>query len=557
MREQAGASVGAGDESAGGALFIITLSSSTTPMALDVPSLAELAGLAVFRSRKVEDGRDRFRLHLGYFESAAAAEHVLPTVREHFPAAWVGPAPNSGMGSLDDTSVAQFKFIKAPNTIKSDGGTSTRLRALTAAGAPAPKAAAPRTAAASHVPTVSDVVAPHAGAGQPAVAKNPAAPKNPATRPETARSDSRRGASKGVPPRLAAAMRAASPAKALSSKASLQRAVPSKPAPQARASLTPPRANAPVAPTAPPAPAVKTSQALAPKEVLNLLESRTAGTRAGRQEQMQPRERAAVIGAIQRFAVQLIWSTDPLNLAEVPKLAIFDAYTLYKVQVDRAGRRWYGLRLGFFGDAVSARQVAIYARSDFSAAAVVPVSDRECDRAAQAAVKELPDQPAAPKAEVEMELIDVPRGGPKVDIGLQAPRARPVAVAVPLRPSQPPTAQVAASRSGAAQAGLQAAGSQTAASSKAKPQSATSAQKASAGPTTQSPGAHPPAQEKTEKTRRLKTTADLAAELKDAEPEFELVGDEDALNDTGVRHLAIQIVGKKQSGLGKLFKRRR
>jgi hypothetical protein len=69
----------------------------------------------------------------------------------------------------------------------------------------------------------------------------------------------------------------------------------------------------------------------------------------------------------------------------VPQLAIFEAYTLYSVQVERAGRRWYGLRLGFFKDPLSARQVALYARSDFTAAAVVPVSDRECDKASSVA----------------------------------------------------------------------------------------------------------------------------------------------------------------------------
>lgn len=546
MREQAGASVGAaGDESAGGALFIITLSSSTTPMALDVPSLAELAGLAVFRSRKVEDGRDRFRLHLGYFESAAAAEHVLSTVREHFPAAWVGPAPNSGMGSLDDTSVAQFKFIKAPNTIKSDGGTSTRLRALTAAGKPAPvatrvapsaaptpalrPASPPKAAARSDVPTVNDVVTARMRPGQPTAARN------------------RRSANaRGVPSRLAAAMKAASPAKAsLPAKVSPAKVSPAKaPAPKANASTrsSPAPARQVVQPAhATTAHANPTAHpALAPKEVLNLLEGRSREPRATHQQQMQPRERAAVIGAIQRFAVQLIWSTDPLNLAEVPKLAIFDAYTLYKVQVDRAGRRWYGLRLGFFGDAVSARQVAIYARSDFSAAAVVPVSDRECDRAAQAAVKELPDLPPVPKAEVEMELVDLPRSAPKVDIGAEMPKARPVGVAAPMRSVRQP-----------APSGAPHAPAQAAMPPKAMPQVAS--------PARQPPAAvQPPAQpEKQERTRRLKTTEDLAADLRDVEPDFDLAGGDDPMNDTGVRHLAIQVVSKNKSGLGKLFKRRR
>ena len=57
-------------------LYIINLLSSTTPMTLEVPYSPELEGFAVFRSRRVEDGRDRFRLHLGYFESVQEAERA-------------------------------------------------------------------------------------------------------------------------------------------------------------------------------------------------------------------------------------------------------------------------------------------------------------------------------------------------------------------------------------------------------------------------------------------------------------------------------------------------
>ena len=54
------------------------------------------------------------------------------------------------------------------------------------------------------------------------------------------------------------------------------------------------------------------------------------------------------------FAVQLMWSVQPIDIAQVPQLAIFSAYTVYGAEGNRDGRRWYGLRLGFFTDAVSA-----------------------------------------------------------------------------------------------------------------------------------------------------------------------------------------------------------
>ena len=68
-------------------------------------------------------------------------------------------------------------------------------------------------------------------------------------------------------------------------------------------------------------------------------------------------------------------------MAKVPPLAIFNAYTLYTTEANREGRTWYGLRLGFFSDAVSAKQVAYYVRSDFKTVSVVPVTTIEKERA--------------------------------------------------------------------------------------------------------------------------------------------------------------------------------
>ena len=87
------------------------------------------------------------------------------------------------------------------------------------------------------------------------------------------------------------------------------------------------------------------------------------------------------------FAVQLNWSVQPVELAKVPPLAIFSAYTLYTVEGSREGRKWYGLRLGFFTDAISAKQVAYYVRSEFTSVAVVPVSPQERARASDEETK--------------------------------------------------------------------------------------------------------------------------------------------------------------------------
>jgi hypothetical protein len=83
------------------------------------------------------------------------------------------------------------------------------------------------------------------------------------------------------------------------------------------------------------------------------------------------------------FAVQLQWSVQPIDAGSIPRHPIFQAYTLYAAEGRRAGRTWFFLRLGFFSDAVSAKQVAHYLRGDFASAAVVPVSPQERQQASR------------------------------------------------------------------------------------------------------------------------------------------------------------------------------
>jgi hypothetical protein len=93
---------------------------------------------------------------------------------------------------------------------------------------------------------------------------------------------------------------------------------------------------------------------------------------------------AVVQGAPVSFAVQLHWSAQPIDLSRVPPLAIFKAYTLYATESRRKGRCRYFLRLGFFADPISAKQVAVQVRSTFASAAVVPVVEQEVTRAREA-----------------------------------------------------------------------------------------------------------------------------------------------------------------------------
>ena len=95
---------------------------------------------------------------------------------------------------------------------------------------------------------------------------------------------------------------------------------------------------------------------------------------------------AVVQGAPVSFAVQLHWSTQPIDLRRVPSHAVFKAYTLYATESHRKGRTRSFLRLGFFADPISAKQVAAQVRSTFASAAVVPILEQEVARAREASV---------------------------------------------------------------------------------------------------------------------------------------------------------------------------
>lgn len=135
------------------------------------------------------------------------------------------------------------------------------------------------------------------------------------------------------------------------------------------------------------------NQSLTDTQVLNILETRQPAPTHGdadmtgseQIELVRPDDtgtRRALKEAVVRgmpvpFALQLQWSARPIDLTRIPPLAIFKAYALYVVESRNANRSCFFLRLGFFGDPVSAKQVAAHVRSSFSSAAVVPVLDEE------------------------------------------------------------------------------------------------------------------------------------------------------------------------------------
>ncbi len=381
-----------------GPRFVVNLCASTTPVGLVQPTHAGLKRFTFFVSRRLEEGRERFRLHMGYFDTQEEAEKILDLVRDVYPAAWAGVAP----------------------------GIKLRARAAASESAPAPeRASAP-----------APVEAPVAQAAQPApvahevaheVAQNPPAAAVSAT---TVRLELVPDLPRAIPKPLAeleatAAVVADGAARSLSD---LRAAINSLDDASGD-STTVHMAAAPEAARAAAIPATSTAPAAAPEQtlegaaVLRVLESaRPAPAALARPvlaKQHAARQAATAVPAPTLptapttpraepalFAVQLLWSVQPIKISQIPQLAIFSAYTLYGAEGNRDGRRWYGLRLGFFTDAVSAKQVAQYVRSEFTSVSVVPVSVRERERAGAATSKPLPSLAAAKRTGPELNFIE-------------------------------------------------------------------------------------------------------------------------------------------------------
>jgi len=69
--------------------------------------LAELKRFTFFVSRRFEEGRERFRLHMGYFTALAEAEEWLNVVREIYPGAWAGEAPGKKLRARAAAAAAE------------------------------------------------------------------------------------------------------------------------------------------------------------------------------------------------------------------------------------------------------------------------------------------------------------------------------------------------------------------------------------------------------------------------------------------------------------------
>jgi len=444
---------------AGAEQFVVNLCSSTSPMALVQPKSEALRRFTFFVSRRREDGRERFRLHMGYFSSADDAEAWLGVVRELYPAAWVGEAPGKKLraaaaaaATLPASEVAQPSApiaparIEVPLTLMDD---EPRLPLLSNVGAVLAEldAVTPATIDPATIPTLS-------AASELAPVPPPRAPSAPTTRGSGNTAAPVKAAPSKTAMLAASATRPPAPVPAhaptrprVARTGAAQTAPASRLASAARSIPKPPAGSQsrPAAPKSAAAPAMP-QPSLSDTQILRVLENRRVegatvparndGERDAHKaiEMLRPddtqalriirekvRENAPVL-----FAVQLDWSASQIDLARVPPLAIFSAYTLYTTESSREGRKWFGLRLGFFSDAISAKQVAYYVRSDFASVAVVPVTGEERDRATAGGRKNSSvgvATPANTKASEEFKLFDVDASPPGRSVAAAPPQA--------------------------------------------------------------------------------------------------------------------------------------
>jgi hypothetical protein len=450
---QAGSSQAADFQAAGA--FVVNLCSSTTPMALPHPDSPELKRFSFFVSRRLEDNRERFRLHMGYFTSLAEAEEWLAVVRDIYPGAWAGEAPGkklreraAALAELNAVANAPLPAKVAPPPVRQSAAPAPQNRTVAPPAAPpvAPRVAAPQSANPNS--RVTQTSAP-----RPIPARLAAALSTPARAPvPRAPAPVARATPPMVVPTVHAAAQPAAPV-ARAPMVPASRVAPPPPVQRQAPAVSRPQQPAPAAPVArapqmpaarpaaPRAPMPPQARAAAPaqrtlashsnvREVMASLDEETGATRMmqapafaapaidpssltdtqvlkilehrrnestdGASEEassgislLKPDDtgtRRALKEAVREnspvaFAVQLQWSVQPVELDKVAPLAIFSAYTLYTVEGSREGRKWYGLRLGFFSDAISAKQVAHYVRSEFASVAVVPVAPQERARA--------------------------------------------------------------------------------------------------------------------------------------------------------------------------------
>ncbi len=463
---------------AGSALFVINLCASIAPVQISGKNLPGLDNYRLYQVARVEDGRTRHRLRLGFFTSEAHAESVLAVVRQQYPTAFTACLCDEdrrfARGYLPDSAAPSTPAAaKRPVALVTNSAPAAQTSSPAPAKPPAPKTpvAATAKAAAPAAPKAQSVLqsgSKPADESTSATAKHPilsavfkaqpvAKPAAPAAKAQPApRASSDRSADAAASMRIKAldltfsdppaapahkpvaksdqpfhvgkgvdigdlkiSLQADAPART-----EISRATPSQPARTsgAAAANKSMAARSPTAATPASAqPAVKASSPMHRPPLnmqlpdLDSTQTIRALTSAELSEDAQEKW----------FAIQLAASEQPVNLDTMPRLDIFEAYRLYSVATAGSGKIIHSLRLGFFKEAVSAEAVSGYLKTFFGSPSVLRISVAE-----QARFKDAPAPKRSAAAETKnpgkiVELSDARAARPVIPtVTMEVPTPR-------------------------------------------------------------------------------------------------------------------------------------
>jgi hypothetical protein len=417
-------------------LFVINLCASMAPLPASDLRIAGLEQFKIFQIARVEDGRTRHRVRVGFFAQESDAESVVAGLRERFPTAFITTAISEDRRHMRSANVRPASA--KPATRATDAVKSAPAAATITASAPAvqrrPDRVEPAVAKTS-APTPAPKVAPPAAKVPPAQAKTVAsepvretpAAKAAAAVLELSYDDAPLNAGKSSdalvdgprhapPPVLARIKDPSAIVINFSVETEARKAPPAASKPAANAKPFHVGANAEI-------PFLDLALEADP---LNSGKSEKASPATGRQAadkhvvEKQPNERqgAAAAAAMQKlssddiwrmedldstqtirtlskaelsdanqpkwYVVQLALSNQAVNMDAMPQLDIFTAYRLYSVAVMEEGKILHALRLGFFKEEVSAEAVRGYVRTFFASPDIIRVSTAEQARFAEA-----------------------------------------------------------------------------------------------------------------------------------------------------------------------------
>jgi hypothetical protein len=437
-----------------GDVFVVNLCASMTPMPSVPKSLKGFEDYRLYQVSKVEDGRHRYRLRLGFFNSEGDAELAVASLRALYPAAFTSRAGNEDMRYAGDP------LLTGRFTARSPAATPAVEAKPVAYVEPAPKKpvevsnaqpAAPKAMPAPAVVTRAPVVEKKPAAPAPVVASVELTaqslldvdvkgmPTRERNTPFTMRTHQPFHVARGIdlpdtdlelaptiiptpvkPPASVtsgAAAKQTRPAPAVVEKkpAPMQVAKPAaKPAvpPQVSKSMAAlasavakkdtaqPVAAKPAVAMKPAAPVAAAAAPLSNKpantkptdDYVPVLDT-TMTIRTLSLAEMEDKN------AAKWFSVQLAVSEQPFNLDAMPRLDIFAAYRLYSVAVNEDSKLKHSLRLGFFKEEVSAEAVSGYLTTFFPSPSITRIGVAEYER--------FNEPPEAAPAEPESKVVSL------------------------------------------------------------------------------------------------------------------------------------------------------